>query len=73
MKLFNVEAMANAIVKGLTGKLPADKPPEIPTPTGQSTNPQAATNPSISYKSRDGNGKALIEDGITGPATEARR
>lgn len=70
MTLFNVEAMSNAIVKGLTGKLPETKPPEVPTPTdkAQILKLQQTLN---RLQIRDSNGKALVEDGLTGPATES--
>ncbi|MEC4806698.1 MAG: N-acetylmuramoyl-L-alanine amidase [Jaaginema sp. PMC 1079.18] len=70
MKLFNVDAMSNAIVKGLTGKLPIVKPPVIPAPIDKAEilKLQQTLN---RLQIRDSNGKALVEDGITGAATES--
>ncbi|MGF1676560.1 MAG: N-acetylmuramoyl-L-alanine amidase [Rivularia sp. (in: cyanobacteria)] len=70
MKLFDSEAMANAIVKGLTGKLPTA--PVISVPD-ESLNPdvsllrlQKALN---RLRITDSNGNPLDEDNIIGPST----
>ncbi len=71
MNLYNAEAMANAIVKGLTG--------QNPVTSGGSGGGGTKPNPSIlklqkalnRLQIRDRNGKSLAEDGFTGPATES--
>ncbi len=70
MKLFNSEAMANAIVKGLTGKLPVAKVISVPDET---------SNPDVSIlrlqkalnrlRITDSSARPLDEDNIIGPAT----
>ncbi|MDB9311717.1 N-acetylmuramoyl-L-alanine amidase [Spirulina sp. CS-785/01] len=66
MRLYNTETMANAIVKGLAGKLPTEPSP-IPE-DNQTLELQESLN---KLQIRDANGKALSEDGIMGPATES--
>jgi N-acetylmuramoyl-L-alanine amidase len=72
MNLFNPEAMANAIVKGLTGKLPSVpvKPVQDEEENADSTilRLQKALN---RLKITDKNGKALVEDGFTGANTKS--
>ncbi|MCC5617161.1 N-acetylmuramoyl-L-alanine amidase [Nostoc sp. CHAB 5836] len=72
MNLFNPEAMANAIVKGLTGKLPsvAVKPVQDEEENIDTTilRLQKALN---RLKITDKNGKALVEDGISGANTKS--
>ncbi|MBK1986318.1 N-acetylmuramoyl-L-alanine amidase [Sphaerospermopsis aphanizomenoides BCCUSP55] len=73
MQLYDGEAMATAIVTGLTGK-PG-------TATAVSTVPDVATDPDTSIlrlqkvlnqlKITDKNAKSLVEDGFTGPATSS--
>ncbi|WP_204106646.1 MULTISPECIES: N-acetylmuramoyl-L-alanine amidase [Spirulina sp. CCY15215] len=75
MDLYNTESMANAIVKGLTGVSPVQAPPSN---QGNPSSPISA-NPEVlklqkalnRLQIRDRNGKALVEDGITGPATQS--
>jgi len=70
MKLFDSEAMANAIVKGLTGKLPTA--PVIPVPD-ESLNPDVSLLRLQKVLNRlritDSKGNSLDEDSIMGPAT----
>jgi N-acetylmuramoyl-L-alanine amidase len=72
MNLFNPEAMANAIVKGLTGKVPST--PVNPVPDEEENidttilRLQKALN---RLKITDRNGKALVEDGFTGANTKS--
>ncbi|WP_392532946.1 N-acetylmuramoyl-L-alanine amidase [Nostoc sp. C117] len=72
MNLFNAEAMANAIVKGLTGKIPTT--PVNPVPDEEQNidktiqRLQKALN---QLKITDKNGKTLVEDGFTGANTKS--
>jgi N-acetylmuramoyl-L-alanine amidase len=72
MNLFNPEAMANAIVKGLTGKVAST--PVNPVPDEEENidktiqRLQKALN---RLKITDKNGKALAEDGFTGANTKS--
>ncbi|NEO25626.1 MAG: hypothetical protein F6K03_01670, partial [Kamptonema sp. SIO4C4] len=66
MRLYNSETMANAIVKGLAGKLPTESTP-VPK-ENQTLKLQESLN---KLQIRDANGKVLAEDGIIGPATES--
>jgi N-acetylmuramoyl-L-alanine amidase len=72
MNLFNPEAMANAIVKGLTGTVP--NTPVNPVPDEEENidttilRLQKALN---RLKITDRNGKALVEDGFTGANTKS--
>jgi N-acetylmuramoyl-L-alanine amidase/Putative peptidoglycan binding domain len=73
MKLFNAEAMANAIVKGLAGRLPSaegggTQPPPPPAKDEQLLRFQQALN---RLQIRDTQGKALVVDGTIDPPTEA--
>ncbi|KOP27503.1 cell wall hydrolase [Hapalosiphon sp. MRB220] len=72
MNLYNAEAMANAIVKGLTGQLPTTPVTHV---VDEEENPditikrlQQALN---RLKITDQNGRSLLEDGITGSATKS--
>jgi N-acetylmuramoyl-L-alanine amidase len=72
MDLYNPEAMANAIVKGLTGKLPTA--PVTPVPDEEQNKDttilrlQKALN---RLKVTDKNGKVLLEDNVPGDATNS--
>jgi len=66
MALFNSESMANAIVKGLTGKVPTDVPPKEEPKEDRTLEVQKVLN---RLKIRDKNNKVLVEDGKFGPAT----
>ncbi|RUR86065.1 N-acetylmuramoyl-L-alanine amidase [Chlorogloeopsis fritschii PCC 9212] len=73
MALYNPEAMANAIVKGLTGKLPDNIP--VDPVEDEEQNPdvtiqrlQKALN---RLKITDQDGKPLAEDGANGPKTRS--
>jgi N-acetylmuramoyl-L-alanine amidase len=72
MNLFNPETMANAIVKGLTGKVPSA--PVNPVPDEEDNidttilRLQKALN---RLKITDRNSKALVEDGFTGANTKS--
>jgi N-acetylmuramoyl-L-alanine amidase len=72
MNLYNPEALANAIVKGLTGKLPTT--PVNPVPDEEQNvdttilRLQKALN---QLKITDKNGKSLVEDGIAGNSTSS--
>ncbi|MGK7924162.1 MAG: N-acetylmuramoyl-L-alanine amidase [Spirulina sp.] len=75
MNLYDTEAMANAIVKGLTGVSPEDSQPE----EGGNADARTSVNPEVlklqkalnRLQIRDRNGKVLVEDGISGPATQS--
>ncbi|MDZ8055459.1 MAG: N-acetylmuramoyl-L-alanine amidase [Aulosira sp. ZfuVER01] len=72
MNLFNPEALANAIVKGLTGKLPTT--PVNPVPDEEQnvdTTVQRLQKTLNQLKITDKNGKPLVEDGIAGSATSS--
>jgi N-acetylmuramoyl-L-alanine amidase len=72
MNLYEPEATANAIVKGLTGELPTI--PVNPVPDEELNTDttvirlQRALN---QLKIYDGNGRSLVEDNLTGPATRS--
>lgn len=72
MNLYNPEALANAIVKGLTGKLPTT--PVNPVPDEEQNldttilRLQKALN---RLKITDRNGKTLVEDSLAGSATSS--
>ena len=72
MNLYNPEAMANAIVKGLTGKLPS-----VPVNPVQDEEDNADATILRLQKSlnrlkiTDRNGRALVEDGFTGANTKS--
>ncbi len=76
MDRYDPEAMANAIVKGLTGKTaPAQNSTTPSKPSGGNTKPPESINPLKVQQAlnklqiRDSNGKALVEDGKAGLAT----
>ncbi|MDZ7957711.1 MAG: N-acetylmuramoyl-L-alanine amidase [Aulosira sp. DedQUE10] len=72
MNLFEPEAMANAIVKGLTGKLPTT--PVNPVPDEEmnvDTTVLRLQKTLNQLKITDANGKPLKEDGITGSSTRS--
>ncbi|MDZ8104365.1 MAG: N-acetylmuramoyl-L-alanine amidase [Nostoc sp. DedQUE12a] len=72
MNLFNPEAMANAIVKGLTGKLPSS--PVTPVPDEEDnvdTTIKRLQQNLNRLKITDKNGKTLVEDGINGANTKS--
>ncbi|MDM9381425.1 N-acetylmuramoyl-L-alanine amidase [Chlorogloeopsis sp. ULAP01] len=73
MALYNPEAMANAIVKGLTGQLPDNTPVEPVEDEEQNPDVtiqrlQKALN---RLKITDKDGKPLVEDGANGPKTRS--
>ncbi|WP_017303994.1 N-acetylmuramoyl-L-alanine amidase [Spirulina subsalsa] len=67
MNRYNTTAMANAIVIGLAGRLP-DSSRNEPSPGDRTKALQEALN---RLQIRDSNGRSLVEDGITGPATRS--
>ena len=72
MNLYNSEAMANAIVKGLTGELP---PPPVEAIPDENNNPDTSVlrlQKSLNrLKISDKDNKMLDEDGELGPATNS--
>ena len=72
MNLFNPEAMANAIVKGLTGKLPSAPINPVPDEEENIDATILRLQKSLNrLKITDKNGKALVEDGFTGANTKS--
>ncbi len=72
MNLYNGEAMANAIVKGLTGELPSSPIESIPDETNNpDTSVLRLQNAFNRLKISDKNEKMLAEDGDLGPATNS--
>jgi len=72
MNIFNPETMANAIVKGLTGKLPST--PVTPVPDEEDnidTTIKRLQQNLNRLKITDRNGKTLVEDGINGANTKS--
>ncbi|MDF5708490.1 MAG: N-acetylmuramoyl-L-alanine amidase [Nostoc sp. S4] len=72
MNLFDAEAMANAIVKGLTGKVPSG--PVNPVPDEEEnvdTTIKRLQQTLNRLKITDKNGKTLVEDGINGSNTKS--
>ncbi|WP_138502794.1 N-acetylmuramoyl-L-alanine amidase [Nostoc sp. PA-18-2419] len=72
MNLFNAEAMANAIVKGLTGKVPSG--PVNPVPDEEEnvdTTIKRLQQTLNRLKITDKDGKTLVEDGINGSNTKS--
>lgn len=66
MNLYNPETMANAIVKGLTGL----NPPQTDSPGNDKDTRIVELQKALNrLKITDANGKALVEDGVVGPAT----
>ncbi|PLZ89576.1 N-acetylmuramoyl-L-alanine amidase [Fischerella thermalis] len=72
MNLYNPEAMANAIVKGLTGKLPtAAVTPVADEEDNPDTTIQRLQKALNRLKITDKNGRPLLEDGIYGATTKS--
>ena len=72
MKLFNSEAMATAIVKGLTGKIaPEPVPPEPDEEDNPNTTVARLQKALNRLKIPDKNGKALVEDNTIDPETKS--
>ncbi|BAU08531.1 N-acetylmuramoyl-L-alanine amidase [Fischerella sp. NIES-3754] len=72
MNLYNPEAMANAIVKGLTGKLPtAAVTPVADEEDNPDTTIQRLQKALNRLKITDKNGRSLLEDGINGATTKS--
>ncbi|HBB34347.1 MAG TPA: cell wall hydrolase [Cyanobacteria bacterium UBA8803] len=79
MDRYNPEALADAIVKGLTGKEPAKPTPTPDTKQDSTEKPITPPQPDNSLlkmqqalnrlKITDSNGKAVVEDGTADPAT----
>jgi N-acetylmuramoyl-L-alanine amidase len=78
MDLFDAEKMANAIVRGLTGQDPtAGSSVETSSGTSGSSDPTPNADPQVlklqkalnRLKIEDNNGKSLVEDGRSNPAT----
>jgi len=65
MQRYDTTAMANAIVRGLAGKLPEPAPSPKPSDDNILKLQKALNRLQI----RDANGRALKEDGMSGPAT----
>ncbi|MEH2267395.1 MAG: N-acetylmuramoyl-L-alanine amidase [Nostoc sp.] len=72
MNLFNPEAMANAIVKGLTGKITTVPVNPVPDEEENADATILRLQKSLNrLKITDKNGKALVEDGFTGANTKS--
>ncbi|MEH2358150.1 N-acetylmuramoyl-L-alanine amidase [Nostoc sp.] len=72
MNLYNPEAIANAIVKGLTGKVPSVPVKPVPDEEENVDTTILRLQKSLNrLKITDKNGKALIEDGFTGANTKS--
>ncbi|MBC1224282.1 N-acetylmuramoyl-L-alanine amidase [Nostoc sp. UCD121] len=72
MNLFNPEAMANAIVKGLTGKVPTTPVNPVPDEEENVDATILRLQKSLNrLKITDKNGNALVEDGFTGANTKS--
>ncbi|WP_445633223.1 N-acetylmuramoyl-L-alanine amidase [Nostoc sp. DSM 114161] len=72
MNLYNPEAMANAIVKGLTGKVPSNPVPPVPDEEENVDDTIKRLQQALNrLKITDANGKALVEDGISGANTKS--
>ncbi|MGM3306609.1 N-acetylmuramoyl-L-alanine amidase [Anabaena sp. WFMT] len=70
MQLYDGEAMASAIVKGLTGKVASAPVNAVPDASGNKDTSILRLQKTLNQlKITDKNGKTLDEDGITGPAT----
>jgi N-acetylmuramoyl-L-alanine amidase len=71
MGIFEPESMANAIVKGLTGKLPSDKVNQMPDEELNADITILRLQKALNrLKITDANGKSLKEDGRLHPETE---
>lgn len=72
MNLYNPEAIANAIVKGLTGKLPSVPVNPVQDEEDNADATILRLQKSLNrLKMTDRNGKALVEDGFTGANTKS--
>jgi len=72
MNLFNSEAMANAIVKGLTGKLPTSPVNPVPDEEQNVDTTTLRLQKALNrLKITDRNNKPLVEDNILGAATSS--
>ncbi|BDI17705.1 N-acetylmuramoyl-L-alanine amidase [Nostoc cf. commune SO-36] len=72
MNLFNPETMANAIVKGLTGKLPSAPVSPVQDEEDNADATILRLQKSLNrLKITDRNGRALVEDGFTGANTKS--
>ncbi len=72
MDLYNAEAMANAIVKGLTGKLPTAPVSPVPDEEQNADTTILRLQKALNrLKITDKNGKQLAEDNIPGDATNS--
>jgi N-acetylmuramoyl-L-alanine amidase len=72
VSLYDPEKMANAIVKGLTGKLPTEQVPAVPDAADNKDTSILRLQKSLNQlKITDKNGKPLVEDGTTDPQTKS--
>lgn len=72
MNLYNPEALANAIVKGLTGKLPTTPVPPVPDDEQNADTTTLRLQKALNrLKITDRNGKPLVEDNLMGAATKS--
>lgn len=79
MSLYNPDSMSDAIVQGLTGRLPSPSPSPAPAPApSPSPSPGGSSSEVLKLqktlnrlKIPDDNWQPLVEDGIMGPATRA--
>ncbi|MBW4428162.1 MAG: N-acetylmuramoyl-L-alanine amidase [Nostoc desertorum CM1-VF14] len=72
INLFNPETMANAIVKGLTGKLPSVPVNPVPDEEDNADDTILRLQKALNrLKITDKNGKTLVEDGFTGANTKS--
>jgi N-acetylmuramoyl-L-alanine amidase len=72
MNLFNAEAMANAIVKGLTGKVPNTPVNPVPDEEQNADTTVLRLQKALNrLKITDKNGKALVEDNAIGDSTKS--
>jgi N-acetylmuramoyl-L-alanine amidase len=72
MDLYNTEKMVNAIVEGLTGVNPANDPRnDVAMPISFNSEVLKLQQALNRLQIRDRNGKALVEDGLLGPATRS--
>ncbi|MEA5605091.1 N-acetylmuramoyl-L-alanine amidase [Nostoc sp. UHCC 0252] len=72
MNLYDPESMANAIVKGLTGKLPSTSVNPVPDEEENIDTTVLRLQKALNrLRITDRNGKALVEDGFTGANTKS--
>ncbi|QSJ18885.1 N-acetylmuramoyl-L-alanine amidase [Nostoc sp. UHCC 0702] len=72
MKLYDGEALANAIVKGLTGKLPSTPVPPVPDDEQNTDTTILRLQKALNrLKITDKAGKPLVEDNIAGQVTKS--